>query len=188
MNILAPDATVSIEEAEKIVILVTNDGKRFSCPRDVMCSCVLISELLEDADDSQVIELPLPSVDHVALSCVYEFLDHKYHHTGAQKELERPLRTELKSLLDGWQWKFIEDSLLQGKGEKNNQVLFSVMNAANFLGIAPLVDLCGAAIANMIRNKSEQEILDLFDICEPFTRQQEDELCRDFPWLRERPS
>lgn len=59
-----------------------------------------------------------------------------------------------------------------------------VLNASNFLNIPPLRELCSAAAANMLRGKGEDEILSLFGVS-GFSKADEEEICRDYPWLRE---
>lgn len=64
--------------------------------------------------------------------------------------------------------------------------VFHVMNAANTLEIGPLRELCGALIAHCVRNRSEEDILHLFGVTDgSFTKEAEEALCNEFPWLKE---
>ena len=54
------------------------------------------------------------------------------------------------------------------------------------MNIEPLRDLCCAAIANMLRGKNEEDILNLFGITESFTAEEEEKLYQEYEWLREK--
>lgn len=45
--------------------------------------------------------------------------------------------------------------------EKDHGLLFATLLAANFLGIEPLRDICCAAIANMLRAKTPDQIMEV---------------------------
>jgi S-phase kinase-associated protein 1 len=182
MRALAKNESLSDGEQRSHVVLRTVEGRRFAFPRAVACCSLLIAEMLEDAEAGDLVELPLQSVDQKCLLSIYDYMDH--HQTDARpREIEKPLRSDLSTLVDPWDWTFVETNLLQGKGEKNNEHLFAVLNAANYLHIPGLRDLCGAMVAHMVRHKTEEEILNLFGVSEPFTKEQEEKLCKDFPWL-----
>ena len=182
MHALAKNESLSETEQRTHLVLKTLEGRRFACPRAVACCSLLVSEMLEDTEPGDLVELPLQAVDQKCLQSIFEYMDH--HQTDAKpREIEKPLRSDLSTLVDPWDWNYIETTLLQGKGEKHNEHLFAVLNAANYLHIPGLRDLCGAMIAHMVRNKTEDEILNLFGVSEPFTKEQEDKLCKDFPWL-----
>jgi S-phase kinase-associated protein 1 len=182
---IAPNVSLPESEARSSVVLKTSDGRRYACPREIVVGSLLIREILEeDADAPHSVELPLPAIDSKCLASVHEYLEH-YSGVGRHRDIERPLRADLSSIIEPWDWKYVCDTLLQGRSERGVDHLIAVMSAANYLQIPSLRDLCGAALANVVRNKSEEEILSLFGISEPFTREQEEQLCRDFPWLKE---
>mmetsp|Transcript_45591 Transcript_45591/g.52676 ORF Transcript_45591/g.52676 Transcript_45591/m.52676 type:complete len:205 (+) Transcript_45591:97-711(+) len=204
MQLLASNATLEGNLVKTHLIVKTMDGRSYSCPKEIMKGSLLIREVLEDEDDAvsappggassvsgeavvAPVEIPLPAIDSKAFAAVFEYLEHHSGDTagGRVKEIERPLRSDLSALIEPWDWKFVLDTLLLGVGEKGIHNLFSVLNASNYLNVLPLRDLCGAAIANLVRNKSEEDILHLFGITEPFTKEQEDELVKEFPWLKD---
>eukprot|EP01009_Symbiontida_sp_KSa7_P004695 NODE_2146_length_504_cov_403.092308_g1753_i0.p2 GENE.NODE_2146_length_504_cov_403.092308_g1753_i0~~NODE_2146_length_504_cov_403.092308_g1753_i0.p2 ORF type:complete len:131 (+),score=41.70 NODE_2146_length_504_cov_403.092308_g1753_i0:37-393(+) len=101
--------------------------------------------------------------------------------------LERPLKGKLDELVDDWAKAFCNETLLEGGNEKLHAKLFSTLMAANFLNCEPLRDLCCAKVADMLRGKNEQEILDMFGVTTPFTAEEEEKLYEQYPWLREKP-
>lgn len=181
MKVLGADAQLSPEERQSnFVVLV--DGRRVLLSRKVMHDSLLVRELLEDSDADEVVEVPLDGLDFKTLGLVHDFLEH-HAEQGSYKEFERPLQGDLQMLLDAWDYKFVQD--LMSAGSRFDQ-LFGVLNAANFLAISPLKELCCAAVADLVRDKSENEILELFGIDEPFSAEEEESLCAQYPWLRER--
>lgn len=57
--------------------------------------------------------------------------------------------------------------------------------AANFMGIAPLLSLCGAKIASFIRGKSPEEIRVNLALSVNFTPAQEEKLKTDNAWAED---
>ena len=127
------------------VILVTMDGKRFSCPREPLAAASLtLRELFQFQSDQQqqqqqvleavtLPEVPLHTIDAHTLLSVYEYIHQKYgtttslqqqqHPSGAagkrssavgSSSLERPLRGDLATVLEPWDWKYCVDTLLKG--------------------------------------------------------------------------
>jgi S-phase kinase-associated protein 1 len=182
MRALARNESLSEGEQLTHVILKTLEGKRFACLRAVVSHSLLIAEMLDDSEPGDLVELPLQVVDEKCLQSIFQYMEH-HHSDRRPREIEKPLRSDLSTLVDPWDWTFVETNLLQGKGEKHNEHLFAVLNASNYLHLPGLRDLCGAMVAHMIRHKSEEEILNLFGVSEPFTKEQEAKLCKDFPWL-----
>eukprot|EP01062_Namystynia_karyoxenos_P008301 TRINITY_DN1291_c0_g1_i4.p1 TRINITY_DN1291_c0_g1~~TRINITY_DN1291_c0_g1_i4.p1 ORF type:complete len:215 (+),score=117.48 TRINITY_DN1291_c0_g1_i4:87-647(+) len=168
----------------KNVVLDTKDSKKLEVSRDGIKMSRLVHDLLSDSDEGQEMVVPLPEVDAETLQCIWEYLE---HYQGQEPEkLEKPLKDELKNLVPEWDWKYITTSLLEAGDEKKHEKLFLTLKGANFMNIEPLRDLCCAAIANMLRGKNEQEILDLFGITEPFTPEEEEKLYQEYEWLREK--
>lgn len=173
---------------------------------DALDGCGVVGEGADAAAVSasaaslEVLELPLPAIDSEALSAVYSFVAHHYDATPSSspspspssyvpptfRELEKPLRSDLSTLVDPWDWTFVSQTLLRGRpdGSNGTSLLFSVLNASSFLSIPPLRELCSAAIANMLRGKSDEAIMALFGVSS-FTKEDEEDICRDYPWLQE---
>eukprot|EP01064_Diplonema_japonicum_P024596 TRINITY_DN351_c0_g1_i1.p1 TRINITY_DN351_c0_g1~~TRINITY_DN351_c0_g1_i1.p1 ORF type:complete len:186 (+),score=49.19 TRINITY_DN351_c0_g1_i1:49-606(+) len=166
------------------IVVVTRDNKKFEFSRDVVPMVRLIQDLVQDSDEGCEIEMPLPEVDSETLQCIWEYLDQ--HKTADVEKLEKPLKDDLKNLVNEADWTYITTTLLEDGDEKKHEKLFYTLKGANFMNIEPLRDLCCAAIANMLRGKNEQEILDLFGITEPFTTEEEEKLYQEYEWLREK--
>eukprot|EP00744_Colponema_vietnamica_P017875 GILI01025165.1.p1 GENE.GILI01025165.1~~GILI01025165.1.p1 ORF type:complete len:236 (+),score=25.04 GILI01025165.1:49-708(+) len=198
------------------IAFVTNEGRRFLVNKNIMRrSSLLIGQLLEalgGGDEGEttkeILELPLPAIDSETLEAVHSFVSHHYGNSNPSarpgptnlakgssaaaysaptfKEIEKPLKSDLSTLLDPWDWSYVSQTLLKGKpdGSNGTTLLFMTLNASNFLNIPPLRELCSAAVANMLRGRSDSDILALFGVSS-FTAADEEEICNDYPWLRE---
>lgn len=64
--------------------------------------------------------------------------------------------------------------------------LFELILAANYLDIAPLLDLLCVTVVGMIRGKSTEEIRKIFNIKNDFTPEEETAIRRENEWCEER--
>lgn len=96
----------------------------------------------DDADDDdEVREIPLPNVKEVVLKKVIEYCEHY------KEEPMTPIQTPLKSgkladLVQPWYCKFTE---------VDQQLLFEMVTAANFMDVKPLLDLTCLAVSILIK-------------------------------------
>jgi S-phase kinase-associated protein 1 len=64
----------------------------------------------------------------------------------------------------------------------DNDMLFHLILAANYLDIAPLLDLCSARIASMIKGKTVEEIRTNLNIVCDFTAEEEAVVREENKW------
>ena len=67
----------------------------------------------------------------------------------------------------------------------NNDNLFHLTLAANYLDIKPLLDLCSAKIASMIKDKTVEQIRVNLDIVNDFTPEEEAKVREENKWIEE---
>lgn len=79
---------------------------------------------------------------------------------------------------------FIADYINEGEAEKmpTGDLLFEVVVAANYMDMPTLLDSSCKEVANMIQDKSVQEIRDLFGIKSTLTKEQEDAIKKENQW------
>ena len=65
-------------------------------------------------------------------------------------------------------------------------IVISSVKAANYLDIKPLLDLTCKTVANMIKNKSPDEIRSTFNIQNDFTPEEEEQVRKENEWCEER--
>lgn len=67
----------------------------------------------------------------------------------------------------------------------DQQRLFELILAANYLNIKPLLDLMCQTVANMIKGKTPEDIRSTFNIENDFTPEEEEEVRRENQWAFE---
>ena len=103
-------------------------------------------------DYPEIEEIPLKEIKYSTLLKVKEYLEH--YKDLEPKEITQPLpQKDFKKCIDSWDYDYIN---------LDNETIFEIMNAANFMDIKPLLDLTCAKIASEIKGKNEEEIRRLF--------------------------
>merc|ERR1712045_975509 len=101
----------------------------------------------------------------------------QYHHTNPAKEIEKPLKSaNMREVVSEWDANFVE---------VDQETLFELILAANYMDIKPLLDLTCAKVASMIKGRTPDEIRKIFNISSDFTPEEEIKVRADNPWLEE---
>ena len=66
----------------------------------------------------------------------------------------------------------------------DTNLLLRITNAAHYLDIAPLVDLCCAKLCCMVHGQTAEDIPGLFGVTTPFTAEEEAQIDHQYPWLQ----
>ena len=128
---------------------------------DVAERSILIKGMIDDSGADE--EIPLPNVKKVILEKVVTFCSHLRDNNAP--EIEKPLRSaNISDVTTPWYAEFIN---------LEQEVLFEIILAANYLDIKSLLELSCAKVASLIKNKSIQEIRKFFSIENDFTPEEE---------------
>lgn len=68
----------------------------------------------------------------------------------------------------------------------DQEMLFEIILAANYLDIKPLLDVGCKTVANMIKGKTPEEIRKLFNIQNDFTPEEEEQIKKENEWAEDR--
>jgi S-phase kinase-associated protein 1 len=79
--------------------------------------------------------------------------------------------------IDEWDQKFMQ---------VDQEMLFEIILAANYLDIKALLDVGCKTVANMIKGKSPDEIRKTFNIQNDFTPEEEEQIRRENEWAEDR--
>lgn len=152
--------------------LKCSDGKSVDLPR----KGAKFSDLLQSVtEDKHADEVDLPHLDSRVVTKIVEYMVH--HIDQPPRTVEGPLKSnQLSSLFGVFDAEFA-DSLDQ-------QMLFQVLLAANYMAVKPLVTLLCAKIATMMANKTPHNIRRTFGIRD-FTPSERIEVQKHFPDLLE---
>lgn len=153
------------------IILLSNDNKEFRTDKEIAVKSVLIKNMLEDIGDSDS-SIPLPNVNYNILEKVFEWC--KYHKDDPIIQDEQQNRN---TDIDEWDKKYMD---------VDQEILFDIILAANYLDIKQLLDLGCKTVANMIKGKSANEIRKTFNIVNDFTPEEEDQIKKENEWAEDK--
>jgi S-phase kinase-associated protein 1 len=158
---------------ENDLTLHAQDGSAFTVKRKVALGSELIKTMTENDKDET--SIPLPNVKGNILEKVIAYLEHHVHNPA--KEIERPLRSaNMREVVEQWDADFVE---------VEQDVLFELILAANYMDIKPLLDLTCAKVASMLKGKTPEEIRKKFNIQNDFTPEEEEAVRAENKWAEE---
>ena len=156
-----------------MVKLITQDGEEVSVPKNIICKSVLIKGIIDDSGTEDAI--PLQCVKKPILDKIIEYCT--YIDTNAPPEIEKPLRSnDLSGVVNAWYAKFVD---------LEQETLFELILAANFMDIKSLLELSTAKVASLIKGKTIQEIRKFFNIENDFTPDEEAQIMDENRWAEE---
>ncbi|KAJ5645595.1 hypothetical protein N7507_011606 [Penicillium longicatenatum] len=144
------------------ISLMSSDDALVTVERAVAERSILIKNMLEDLGER---DRPQES-DRVVRS------PQERPPTAGDDDDNRRKTTDI----DEWDQKFMQ---------VDQEMLFEVILAANYLDIKALLDVGCKTVANMIKGKSPEEIRKTFNIQNDFTPEEEDQIRRENEWAEE---
>ncbi|KAF8428662.1 E3 ubiquitin ligase complex SCF subunit sconC [Tirmania nivea] len=155
--------------------LLSSDGIEKEVARDVAERSILIKNMLEDCGEIDQ-AIPIPNVNGSVLTKVIEWCEHHKNDPAPAADEETDSRKKSTDI-DEWDQKFMQ---------VDQEMLFEIILAANYLDIKPLLDVGCKTVANMIKGKSPEEIRKTFNIQNDFTPDEEDQIRRENEWAEDR--
>jgi len=161
------------EETEVELQLKSQDMLTFKVNKDVVMQSALIKTMW--SGDQTETEIPLPNVRGSILKKVIKYM--QYHHTNPAKEIEKPLKSaNMREVVSEWDANFVE---------VDQETLFELILAANYMDIKPLLDLTCAKVASMIKGKTPEEIRKRFNIQNDFSPEEEEAVRAENKWAED---
>ena len=142
------------------ITLKSSDEKEFSIDRVVADQSVLLKNMLEDLEEGIESAIPLPNVLGKVLEKVLEYC-------------QKHISTEE---LGEWDSEYID---------VDEDFLFEIILAANYLDIKPLLDLGCKTVANMLKGKTPDQIREMFHMENDFTPEEEELVRKELEWATE---
>jgi|ERR1712000_156942 len=170
--------TMSAEPAQK-VWLASNDSATIEVDRVVAERSMLIKNMLDDVGDEAIRQdnpIPIPNVNEAVLRKVIEWCEHHRNDPPQAQDEESDARKKTTDI-EEWDQKFMQ---------VDQEMLFEVILASNYLDIKPLLDVGCKTVANMIKGKSPEEIRKTFNITNDFTPEEEEQIRRENEWAEDR--
>ncbi|KAH6610309.1 e3 ubiquitin ligase complex scf subunit scon-3 [Trichoderma cornu-damae] len=159
--------------------LISNDNATMEVDRAVVERSMLLKNMLEDlsgADISQENPIPIPNVNEAVLRKVVEWCEHHRNDPVTTPDDESDARKKTTDI-EEWDQKFMQ---------VDQEMLFEIILASNFLDIKPLLDVGCKTVANMIKGKSPEEIRKTFNITNDFSAEEEEQIRRENEWAEDR--
>ena len=88
----------------------------------------------------------------------------------------RPAVEKMEEVVDVWDAKYVDIE---------QELLFELILAANYMDIKPLLDLTCATVASMIKGKTPEEIRRTFNIANDFSPEEEAQVREENKWCEE---
>ncbi|CAI4057270.1 hypothetical protein SUVZ_02G4420 [Saccharomyces uvarum] len=128
----------------------------------------------DDDDDEDEIVMPVPNVRSSVLQKVIEWAE---HHRDSNFPDEDDDDSRKSAPVDSWDREFLK---------VDQEMLYEIILAANYLNIKPLLDAGCKVVAEMIRGRSPEEIRRTFNIVNDFTPEEEAAIRRENEWAEDR--
>ncbi|OMO85855.1 SKP1 component [Corchorus capsularis] len=154
--------------SSKKIILKSSDGETFEVDEAVAMESETIKNMIED--DCADSEIPLPNVNSKTLSKVLEYC--KKHVAGDKGTEKKAAEDDMKT----WDTNFVQ---------VDQNTLYDLILAANYLNIKGLLDLICQTIADMIKRNSVEDIRKTFNIINDFSAEEEAKLRQENQWAFE---
>ena len=156
-----------------MVTLISQEGEQLEVDQETVVISVLIKSMIDDSGTEE--EIPLPNVTMPILKQVIEFWENVKKTPLA--EIEKPLKTDnLRDIVPEWYADFVD---------VEQETLFEIILAANYLDIKSLLELAWAKVATMIKGKSVSEVRNLFNIENDLTPEEEAQILEENKWAEE---
>jgi len=138
----------------RVVHLVSQEGETFEISLENAKMSELVNTMIDEEDEDETQEIPLPGVKSTILAKIVEFMNH--YKVDPMTEITKPIKSNIMSeVVQEWYANFVN---------VDQEELFELILAANFMDIRPLLDLTCATIASMVKGKTSTEIPGIFKI------------------------
>ncbi|KAI9864959.1 MAG: hypothetical protein M1824_004057 [Vezdaea acicularis] len=159
------------------ITLTPMDGGEVVVDKAVAERSVLIKHMCEDVgDEAMNMPIPIPNVNEAVLKKVIEWCEYHRNDPPTAQEDESDSRKKTTDI-DEWDQKYMQ---------VDQEMLFEIILASNYLDIKALLDVGCKTVANMIKGKSPEEIRKTFNITNDFTPEEEDQIRRENEWAEDR--
>ena len=165
-----------MEAPNSTVTLICSDDVEIVVDRHVAEKSIIINDMLEDLGDCDE-AIPIVEVNSLVMGKVLEWCTHHQNDprpsedtVAGNKDVKRPKSTKIS---DPWDQNYIQ---------VEQEMVFQIILAANYLDIKGLLDLGCKAVAQKIEGKTTQQLRDQFGIENDFTPEEEERIRRENEW------
>lgn len=169
------------------IVIITSDNEKFTVERKVAEKSLLIKNMLKNLlpvdgeasdsedEDNDTIEVPTQNVRSAVMKNILEWCEHYKDVEFPEEDQEDD--SKKSAPIDPWDKNFLN---------VDQEMLYEIILAANYLNIKPLLNAGCKIVAEMIRGKSPEEIRKTFNIVNDFTPEEEAAIRRENEWAEDR--
>ena len=160
---------------EVIEVIIGNESEGFTklkMPNGCAFKCGTIKNMQEDIGDDDNTPVPIPNTKQKIIEKVIEF--YNINKDVPIKQTDEEQLDLRRRPLEGANLEFVNVPL---------KMLFDLILTANFLDYKFLLDICCKAIAEMIKEKTPEEIKKIFGVEGNFTEEEKQQVLEENPWL-----
>lgn len=160
--------------------LQSKDGEVFQIDTDAAKLSVTIRDMMEllGIEEGSEDPVPLGEVNAQTLNRVIQWCTHHKNDpvpTEEDESKEKELKTDD---IPSWDNEFLKI---------DQELLFELIRAANYLHVKGLLDVCCKTVANMIKGQiSGEAIRKMFNIKNDFTAEEEEQVRKENEWCQEK--
>ena len=137
------------------------DGETVTVDKEIACKSILIKGIVDDSGTED--EIPLPAIKKSILDKIIEYCT--YINANQPPEIDKPLRSNnLSDVVNEWYANFVQ---------LDQEVLFELILAANFMDIKSLLELSCAKVASLIKGMTIIVTRKFFNIENDFSPEEE---------------
>merc|ERR1712070_133223 len=163
-------------EGDQQVKLVSSDNVEIVTERKIAERSMLIKNMIEDLGASGEEPIPIMNVSENVLKKVLEWCSQHKNDPAPTQDDDADSRKKTTDI-EEWDQKFMQ---------VDQEMLFEIILAANYMDIKALLDVGCKTVANMIKGKSPEEIRKTFNIQNDFTPEEEEQIRRENEWAEDR--
>ncbi|CAH8266587.1 unnamed protein product [Arabidopsis lyrata] len=160
------------------IVLTSSDDESFEVDEAVARKLQIIAHMIDD--DCADKAIPLQNVTGKILAVVIEYCKKHVNDvddSDVVEEISENVDEEAKKELVTWDAEFMKDI--------DMETMFQLLLAANYLNVKSLLDLTSQTIADYIKDKTPQEVREIFNIENDFTPEEEEEIRKENEWAFE---
>jgi S-phase kinase-associated protein 1 len=150
--------------------------------REIAVKAIMMSDTINNmlidlgVNESDALDLPIIPLSSVKSKILDKIIEYCNYHV---ENVIKPLDNDKKSTDDILPWDLDFCKIDQ-------ETLFELILAANYLNIQSLLDLTCKTVANMFKGKTPEEIRKTFNIKNDFTPEEEEKVRKENEWCEER--
>ncbi|AOW26389.1 S-phase kinase-associated protein 1 [Candida albicans P57072] len=159
------------------VIIVSSDNEKFPVEPKIAEKSILIKNMINDLHPDGLeedFEIPTPNVRANVLCKVLEWCEH-HKNTVFQDDEDEDAKKSVP--VEEWDRNFLK---------VDQEMLYEIILAANYLNIKPLLESGCKMVAEMIKSKSPEELRRTFNIINDFSPEEEAAIRKENEWAEDR--